>query len=154
MQTRLPWYLNAFYPVFALGVGVVLAPGFSGASGVGRKRMVVLSAATVLALAVAEAKLLWYSREYRSMESSVQGLLLLERERLSKSRVFRKEWQDPEAFVVTVLVGADRQTASDPEDFRRRSVPGDYFVSSDPAPIPGLTKVRSNGWEAIYVRRD
>src|SRR4030095_12398883 len=38
MRTNLPWYINPLYPMFALGVGWLLAYGFSGTQAQSRHR--------------------------------------------------------------------------------------------------------------------
>ena len=51
MRTKLPWYLNAFYPIFALGVAALV---MRAATVVAGRRRVVLAVAAVVALGVAE----------------------------------------------------------------------------------------------------
>jgi hypothetical protein len=65
LQTKLPWYLNAFYPMFALGVGWALAYGFSRVSFPPPHHRWLLIAMILMASTVAEAKLIWYSYHYR-----------------------------------------------------------------------------------------
>ena len=152
MQTRLPWYLNTFYPVFACAVGGMLARAFSRTGGISPGCRVLLGVTTVVALAVAESKLVWYSFEYRDLRTSMQGLVLAEKERLNGSRVFTDEWLDADAFVVSAVVGADRRTAGTTEEFLRTSVPGDYLIRFDRLADPRMVAVRSNGRATLFVR--
>ncbi len=102
MRTKLPWYLNPFYPMFALGVGWILAHAVSAPAL--RRRMLV--AVIVLMCCVAEGKILWYSFNNRSMDGSVQGLLLSESELVRGTRVFRSSWDHADAFVLRGLLDA------------------------------------------------
>ncbi len=154
MQSRLPWYLNAFYPAFALGVGVVLARGFREITVARRARAIILVTVTVVAVAVAEGKLLWYSVEHRDVTSSIQGLLLAEKAQLAGHRVFRDDWQDADSFVASALVGVERRTALDTAGFLRDSAPGDYLIRAGHSSDPRLVLVRSNGRDALFVRPD
>jgi hypothetical protein len=154
MQTRLPWYLNAFYPAFACVVGVILAGAFSRVGRVSRRRSAMLGLTTVLALGVAEGKLVWYSFEYRDLRTSTQGLVLSEKERLLSNRVFNDGWPDADAFVVKAVVGADPLTAHTIEEFLGASVPGDYLIRSDRLTDPRIVPVRSNGRATLFVRRE
>ena len=152
MVTKGPWYLNPFYPVFALGVAWILVHGLSQAADAARgRRGTVLAAIIVSALGVAEGKLLWYSFHHRDLRRSVQGLLLEEKNRLSGHRVFRHQWDRGEIFVLGALVGAEWREAN-LEGFWRESRPGDCLVSSRPVADPALALVRSRGRHSLYCR--
>jgi 4-amino-4-deoxy-L-arabinose transferase-like glycosyltransferase len=150
MVTKLAWYLNPFYPVFAIGIAWLVARGFALAS-VGRARpQTVLACAVVLALTVAEGKLLWYSFHHRDLRRSVQGLLLAEGDALTGHRVFRERWDRGELFVIRGVLGAERGLAVDLDDFMVQSRPGDYLVSSHDLQHPGLAVVQSHGEHRLY----
>jgi 4-amino-4-deoxy-L-arabinose transferase-like glycosyltransferase len=152
MVTKVPWYLNPFYPVFALGVAWVLVDGLSHAADARRgRRGTILAVLIVSAVGVAEGKLLWYSFHHRDLERSVQGLLLEEGNRLKGRRVFRREWDRGEIFVLGALVGAEWREAT-LEGFRRKSRRGDCFVSSHHVADPALVLVRSRGRHSLYCR--
>jgi 4-amino-4-deoxy-L-arabinose transferase-like glycosyltransferase len=154
MRTKLPWYLNTFYPVFALGTAWLLVQGLSPARddrGL-RGRHVVLLSVVIATLAVAETKLLWYSYHYRDLRRSTQGLLLAERGRLHGRRVFCSRRHRGEAFVLGTL-GTDRQFAETLDAFLHLSRSGDYWLASDPVVHPEMTVVRSNGRAWLYCRR-
>ena len=110
MRTKLPWYLNPFYPVFALGIAWLLVKGLSlDWSGSLRRRGVILAAVIVLVLGVAEGKLIWYSYQYRDLGDTAQGMLLQERTRLKDRRVFFDEFGRGDIFVAGGVVGAAHQ---------------------------------------------
>ena len=156
MRTKLPWYLNSFYPVFALGIAWILVRGLSRdwrGTTPGR-RGTILAGVTVLALGVAEGKLLWYSFNYRDLKGSAQGLLLEERTRLKNRRVFFDKWDRAEIFVVGGVVGAERRSAVPLENFRRDSRPGDCLVSAESLADADLVLVRPGRHRALYCRRE
>jgi 4-amino-4-deoxy-L-arabinose transferase-like glycosyltransferase len=154
MRTKVAWYLNPFYPVFALAIGWVLAHGLSQAGEERNRRWrLALALVPALMLGVAEGKLFWYSFHHRDLASSTQGLLLSERERLAGQTVFRDRWARAEIFVIGGLIGANRRLAPGLSEFIRDSKPGDYLVSSRPLDDPALGLVRSNGRHQLYHRR-
>ena len=154
MRTKLPWYLNTFYPVFALGTAWLLMHGLaiSGDGGGQRRRRVLLLSVVVAMLAVAEAKLLWYSYHYRDLRRSTQGLLLAEGGRLHGRRVFCSRRYRSEAFVLASL-GTDRHVAETLEAFLDLSHADDYWLSGNPVVHPDLMLVLSNGSDWLYRRR-
>ena len=153
MRTKVPWYLNPFYPVFALGIAWILARGlsqdWSGSSG---RRQALLGVAIVAALSVAEGKLLWYHSHYRSVNDSTQGLLLQEERRVRHHRVFQARWNRAEIFVVSGVLGAERGSAARVETFWRESRPGDCLISGRHVSDPGLVLVRRGRHNALYCR--
>lgn len=108
MQTRAPWYLNAFYPLFAVLVGLVLARGLVEAQAAGsRNRTMVVAGVVVLALAVAESKSVWRLYRVTNLDHSVQGLLLAHIRDGHGQRVYRDHRDRSEAFVVRALRHAE-----------------------------------------------
>lgn len=152
MRTKLPWYLNPFYPVFALGIALIVARAVSEQSpeSSGRRRFFAL--VMVTALSVAEVKLLWYPSHYRDVNDSAQGLMLQEKERLRNHRVFQAHWDRAEIFVASGVMGAERGSAARVESFRRDSRPGDCLISARRLSDPGLVLVRSGRHHALYCR--
>jgi 4-amino-4-deoxy-L-arabinose transferase-like glycosyltransferase len=153
MRTKLPWYLNPFYPVFALGIASILVRGLmqypGGAWG---RRQVVLGIAIVAALGVAEGKLLWYPSHYRDVNDSVQGLLLQEKDRLRNHGVFQPHWDRAELFVASGVIGVERALAGRGETFWRESRPGDCLISVRRVSDPDLVLIRSNRHHMLYCR--
>jgi 4-amino-4-deoxy-L-arabinose transferase-like glycosyltransferase len=155
MRTKLPWYLNPFYPVFALGIAWLLVEGLSqGWQGSSRRREMFLGIAIVAALGIAEGKLLWYPAHYRDVNDSTQGLMLQERDRLRNHRVFQAHWDRAEIFVASGVIGAERGLAGRVETFRRESQPGDCLISVRHLSDPGLVLVRSSRHHALYCRTE
>jgi 4-amino-4-deoxy-L-arabinose transferase-like glycosyltransferase len=151
MRTNLPWYINPFYPMFALGVGWLLAYGFSGREAPSHHRP-LLAAMVVMAAVLAEGKLLWYSYNYRALERSVQGLLLAEAGRVRGARVFGR-WDRADAIVLKGLVGAKAKAAGDLTEFLQQSEPGDFLVLPAGDDHAGLVQLATHGHYALY-RRD
>ncbi len=154
MSTKVSWYLNPFYPVFALGMAWLLHHAFSQAetAGHGRLRTALLVVALVVALGTAEAKLVWHSYHRRDLQRSVQGMLLAERAQLAGHRVYRSHWDLGEIFVLGGVIGADYRLASGPEDFARESQVGDFLVSALKQDESCLMHIRSVGREHLFRR--
>lgn len=153
MQTKLAWYLNPLYPVFALAVGAALAYGFSRTGVPGHHRR-LLVAMVVMAAVVAQSKLIWYSYEFRSLERSVQGVLIEEADRLRGGRVFKAStWDRAEAFVARGMVGAEHAEVMTVDEFIDVAEPSEYLVLPAPIDHPGLMHVSTVGDYTLYQRR-
>jgi 4-amino-4-deoxy-L-arabinose transferase-like glycosyltransferase len=131
MVTKLAWYLHPFYPVFAIAVGALLAHAWEAAraQGAPRWRRRTLAAVVVLAVGVAEGRMVWYSYHHRSLHGSPQGLLLDQRDSLRGRQVFAARWDRADIFVAEAIVGSRHRLAADLANFLRDSRPGDFFVS-------------------------
>jgi 4-amino-4-deoxy-L-arabinose transferase-like glycosyltransferase len=155
MRTKLPWYLNPFYPVFALGIAWLLVNGLSlDWRGAFRRRGTVLAGVIVLAFGVAEGKLIWYSYAYRDLGDSAQGLMLSERQRLKHNRVFFDEFVRADIFVAGGVVGTDGAAAIPLDAFRRESRPGDCLVSAAHFTDPDMELIRAGRRRSLYCRRE
>ena len=155
MRTKLPWYLNPFYPVFALGIAWLLVSGLSlDWRGALRRRGMILAGFIVLAFGVAEGKLIWYSYAYRDLGDSAQALMLSERHRLKNSRVFFDEFGRADIFVAGAVVGTDRPAAIPLAAFRQESRPGDCIVSAARLTDPDIELVRAGRRRSLYCRRE
>jgi hypothetical protein len=133
MVTKLPWYLNTFYPLFALGIAALLVAAFRyvSQSPDRRTQLVALAVTTLVAFGVAEGKLWAYSYHYRDLQQSAQGLLLEQQDRLVGHRVFRDRL-DRGATFVAGLIGVRLEIAENTTEFLRVSQPGDFFLRSSP----------------------
>jgi 4-amino-4-deoxy-L-arabinose transferase-like glycosyltransferase len=152
MQTKLPWYLNPFYPMFALGVGCALAYGFARSrESPGRRRALI--AMLVLATVVAESKLLYYSYAWRGLDTSAQAVMLLETDRLRGARVFRGAWDRADAFVLEFIVRGERAVTADVDDFVVRGTPDDYLVAEHDLNRRDLERVRRCGRYGLFRKR-
>ena len=153
MQTKMPWYLNPFYPMFALGAGWILSYGISQArnSSVSRRRLLV--GFIVFAACVAEGKLIYYSYKHRALATSAQGILLLERDRLRGATVYRTSWNHADAFVLKAMVRAEPAESNGIDDFARRCKTGDYFLTSRAVERSDLVPVRVAGRFVLLQKR-
>jgi 4-amino-4-deoxy-L-arabinose transferase-like glycosyltransferase len=152
IRTKLSWYLNPFYPAFALLVATAFVHGLTNKETANTTRRFVLAMIVILALGVAESRLIWYSVHRRNLAQSTQGFLLAERETLTGHRVFRTRWDNSEIFVLDALVGAQAREAATPEDFLRDSTPGDYWLARRELEMPELFLVSSEKRQWLYRR--
>lgn len=137
MQTKVPWYLNTFYPVFASVAGLIMASALSVlADGRLRRRMLAAVIVTGVAVSVAESKLLWYSYQRRDLRFSGQSLLLAERERLRGQRIFLESDERAWHFVAEAIVGAIPVHVGNPEE-------GEYVLSTRPCGTDRMELLRS-----------
>jgi 4-amino-4-deoxy-L-arabinose transferase-like glycosyltransferase len=134
MKTKVAWYLNTFYPVFALGVALALARAFTIlALRPPGWRSVTMVAVFTVAFGIAEGKMLWYSWTRRDISLSEQSLVLGERQQLEGRRVFLKRGGSRAThFVAEALAGAKVVTIPDDEAFFRDSGGGDYLLTTMP----------------------
>ena len=130
MQTKMPWYLNPFYPMFALGAGWILNRGISEGRQVVGRRPTILVTVIAVALVVAELKLIYYSFTQRALTTSAQGLVLREAERLRGATVYRTSWNHADALVLKAMVGAKPAQSIGIDDFALNGKAGDYFLTS------------------------
>jgi 4-amino-4-deoxy-L-arabinose transferase-like glycosyltransferase len=153
MRTKVAWYLNPFFPAFALLLGLLLDDALTRASTAAAWRRRTLVAAMLLAFAVAESKLIFYSYARRSLEGSAQGLLLAERDRLRSRRIFRAGWTRSGLFVAEHIVGAQAVEAYGEDDFLERGAPGDYMLMrSASADYTRLACVNANRRYALCTK--
>jgi len=155
MQTKTPWYLNTFYPMFAVGLALSLAPGLASARvSLPRWRAMTTLGAFLLALVLAEGKLIWYSFHYRDLRLSGQSLLLEERYQLRSRRVYMHPLARADWFVAEAVVGAAPQPALDRIGFFNASRSGDYLLGTETCDDPELKLVRTNGRQYLCRRFD
>ena len=156
MRTKNAWYLQPFYPAFALGIAWLLARGLVDPPETHgwRRRRTYLAVVVVMAFLVAEGRLVVYSHAYRDLSRSTQGLLLAERRQLAGHQVFGDRWNYAELFVLRALVGAEHRTAPDADAFLRESGAGSYFMSAHAIDRPELEIVGSNRRYWLYRRQD
>lgn len=151
MRTKVPWYLTPFYPAFALGVGWIIIRGLSHDRYPVRR--FVLACVAIVALAVAEGKLVWHSYYRRDPSRSVQGLLFAEQHRLTGHAVCRDHWSNAEIFVLEALIRSEPRICLDAEAFVHGSGSAEYWVTSPDVRINKLDLVRTDRHEALYRRR-
>ena len=155
MQTKLPWYINSFYPVFALGVGWLLASALAAPvryrSGFTAGHVAAM--ALLLALASVEGRLIWYSHHYRDVNGSIQGVLLAEGVHMNGQRVFGIDWNRADWFVAKAFARAEPVPLSNLDAFWRESQVGDYLVSGTALQDPRISTVRFNSTSLLHRRQ-
>jgi hypothetical protein len=154
IRTKLSWYLNPFYPAFALGIAAIFVHGFRDRSEGYRARRFSLAVLLIVAVCVAEGRLIWYSVHRRNIANSTQGFLLEGKDLLAGHRVFRNRWDNSELFVMEALVRAEPREARTLEGFLAESTVGDYWVTGRHIRVPELMLVRSERRHWLYRRID
>jgi 4-amino-4-deoxy-L-arabinose transferase-like glycosyltransferase len=150
--TKLGWYLNSFYPLFALGVAWALTQAWAAISEAHPRRAVVLGAVTVLALGVAEAKLAWHSYQKLDLRRSAQSLFLDRASEIAGRRVYAAVWPHADRFIVAAT-GGRCETAVDVAAFLAESAPGDYWLG-EAGDQRAVVAVASTGRQTLYRRPD
>lgn len=155
MMTKVSWYLNPFYPIFALIAGVAIANAWP-ADGLRatRWRQRAVIASVLLACGVAESRLLWHSLRNRDMRGSVQELLQVEQPAVAGHTVFRDKWTRADRFVLVAMAGGTAGVAADVDEFLKISAPDDYFVGSVALDDQRLAAIETIGRQALYRRRE
>jgi 4-amino-4-deoxy-L-arabinose transferase-like glycosyltransferase len=148
MRTKLPWYLNPFYPVFALLVGSLMARALAVSASSSRR----LCAVAFVAIAVvAEARLVYYSFHYRDLDLKRQAFLIDETSRLQGHRIYAADWSIADQFVIRAIVGAEPVTTETTESFARIAEDDDYFVASARPDTNGLHMVECGGASCLFA---
>ena len=86
----------------------------------------------LLALAVVEGKLGYYSYTMRDVRQTVQGLLLAERGALAGKRVYQDQWTRADRFVLEHVIGGQASEAEGLDGFVRHGRRGDYVIVPQP----------------------
>jgi 4-amino-4-deoxy-L-arabinose transferase-like glycosyltransferase len=149
--TKLGWYLNSFYPLFALGVGWAIVESWRAAEAHPRRRALV-AATVVVALGVAEGKLAWHSYRLLDLERSAQSLFLAHGPRLANQAVYATAWPHADRFVVRT-VGGHCMIAPGVEAFLAASHPDDLWLGP-PAMDARLVPLATTGRQTLYRRLD
>jgi len=154
MQTKLPWYLNTFYPVFAVGVGaaVVHAARAARAGSGSAWRRYALATVVVLMFGVAETKAIYYSYRYRDIALTDQALMLDQRDRLSGHQLFRVANDRAGIFVARDVVGAVPRYIEQADQFLHQSEPGDFLLSEREVAHPDVELVATMNQFKLYRR--
>jgi 4-amino-4-deoxy-L-arabinose transferase-like glycosyltransferase len=149
MATKLSWYLNPFYPVFALLIGSVLQSAIVRSRTGPLRRRIALVAIIVMAIGTAEGKML-YQAFRRDKDYFLQGLLQRERAALSGRTIFRARWNGAEQFVATRMVEARIGYVDQPDEFVEIGQVGDFLVATPNLSDARLEKVGEMAGEALY----
>jgi 4-amino-4-deoxy-L-arabinose transferase-like glycosyltransferase len=148
--TKLAWYLNSFYPLFALGVAALLVAAWRATQPSRPARATAVLVTAVVACAMAEGKLWWHSYQKLDLARSAQSLLLDQRGALAGQRIYTSEWAHADRFVV-MLVKGHCGTARDVRAFLEESRPGDFWLGSS-AQSPHLEAVATTERQTLYKR--
>ena len=152
MVTKLGWYLNPFYPAFAVAVGWTVVWGLTVLAGhASRWRWRAAVAIVVLAGGLAEGRLLWHSHRKASMHGTAQALILSGVD-TPGVRVFRRAWEHGDRFVLEHIRGG-RAVMGSAADFLASTGPDDRLLSDDESDAGRFVEVRREGRYALYRRR-
>ena len=149
VATKLGWYLNSFYPLFALGVAVVIVAAWRATAPYPR-RAALVAASFAVALVVAEGKLAWHSYRLLDLRRSAQSLFLAHGSAIADRRVYATEWPHADRFVVRT-VGGSCVTAPGVDAFLASGRAGDLWLG-DTDPDPRLVPVATTGRQTLYRR--
>ena len=153
MGTKNAWYLNPFYPAFALAIGWLLSRAFAATAAISsRTRLTAMAVVLATGVSAAEGRLFWYSLHHRDLSLGTQGALLAQSSNLAGHTVFAKRWDNGDWFVLRALVRAEPREVSCVEDFLRDSQPGDFWYSTQRSRDPGLQLVQVKGRHKLYRR--
>jgi hypothetical protein len=148
MQTRLIWYLNPFYPLFALLVGLAVAYGLVIAPAA--PSAAVLASVVVALATTAEARSLWRLYRVTNLDHSVQGLLFDHAPRHAHGRVFRDRLMRSEQFVVEAVIGTGFEVVEGLSGRPQQAEPGDLIVAGENVRVPELRRLGTADGHAVY----
>jgi 4-amino-4-deoxy-L-arabinose transferase-like glycosyltransferase len=150
VATKVAWYLNPFYPVFATAVAWLITTGWRLTHQSHPRRAIAIVATTALTLIVAESRLIWQSYVNRDIADSKQGQLLAHAGDIKGRTVYAPSWDLADAFVV-LAVGGELGTATSGDEFLRISAAGDFWLDAS-------RQLRSSGRGArasyVLITRD
>ncbi len=154
VATKLAWYLNPFYPLFALGVALTCRRAWAFLVGEGqRARARVVVAVVALAAVVAEARLYFRSTRMVDVDRSAQGLLLTHAPAVQGRRVFAAQCPTPERFLARAA-GGRCIVAATAEVFMRNSAAGDLWLDRrEVESVPGTTRLGVNRRASLHRRQ-
>lgn len=149
VATKLGWYLNSFYPLFALAVAWVIVEAWQ-ATAARPRRTALVAASFVVALGVAEGKLAWHSYRLLDLGRSAQSLILAHGPEIASRRVYAREWRHSDRFVVRT-VGGRCVKVPDEDAFLRDSRADDLWLGA-PGLDARLVPVATTGRQTLYRR--
>ena len=153
MQTKLPWYLNTFYPLFALLVALAVTHAIARTRATSPDwRRYALAASVLVAVGIAQTKLLSYSFQYRDLRLSDQGLMLSHADQLKGHRLYRDVFDRSGAFVARQIIGIETIYAPDTAGFVRVAEGGDFLLTKQALDDPALELVSAGGGFNLYRR--
>ena len=126
--TKVAWYLNPFYPMFAVGAAWVITTAWRMTHQSHPRRAAAIVLVTALAVVVAESKLVWQSYVNRDLAGSKQGEFLERADDINGHTVYAASWNLADVFVL-VAVGGKPGTAKGIDEFLATSDDGDFWLS-------------------------
>jgi 4-amino-4-deoxy-L-arabinose transferase-like glycosyltransferase len=152
VATKLTWYLNPFYPLFAMVVATLISLAWSTAVIRGRLvRARVVIGLAVLAVFLAEGKLAWRSYTQLDLGRSAQGLLLTHADAIRGRRVFASVCPVPEAFLAKAA-SSECLPAPDVDAFLRESTSQDLWIGGPDERTPSLVRIGANRGASLHRR--
>ena len=151
VATKLGWYLNSFYPLFALTVAWLIAQAWQ-ATAAQPRRAALVAATFVVALGVAEGKLAWHSYRLLDVQRSAQSLFLANAPAIASRHVYASTWPHADRFVVRT-VGGQCLTAPDVDAFLANSAAGDLWLGP-PGADARLVPIATTGRQTLYRRAE
>jgi 4-amino-4-deoxy-L-arabinose transferase-like glycosyltransferase len=149
VATKLGWYLNSFYPLFALAVAWLVAQAWQ-ATVAQPRRAGLVAAAFVVALGVAESKLAWHSYRLLDVQRSAQSLFLANAPEIASRHVYATSWPHADRFVVR-SVGGQCLIAAGVDGFLAASGAHDFWLG-EPGADERLVPLATTGRQTLYRR--
>ncbi len=154
VTTKLAWYINPVYPLFAMAVATVVHDAWQWLVAHGHgTRARVLVAVVATAVLSAEGKMAWQSYRQLDLDRSAQGLLIGHADLVRGRRVFARACPSPE-WVLARAAGSQCLVADDIERFLTESDPKDLWLDPPGGAHPALTALVGNSRAALYARRE
>jgi hypothetical protein len=149
VATKLGWYLNSFYPLFAIAVAWAVVEAWQSTAAYPR-RAAMVAVSFVVALGVAEGKLAWHSYRLLDVRRSAQSLVLAHAPDIASRQVYATEWPHADRFVVRT-VGGRCVTVPDVAAFLAGSGADDLWLGP-PGLDARLVPVGTTGRQTLYRR--
>ena len=144
--TKVAWYLNPFFPLFAAGVAWLMVRAWEQNRAWRPRHAAAIVSVAALAFTVAESKLAWHSYRDRDIAGSTQELILTHADRISGYHVYAASWDLADVFVLR-SVGGKWGTARDADEFMATSSAGEFWIRA-----PGtMFRRMSNGEVAVVT---
>jgi len=150
VATKLGWYLNSFYPFFALCVAWVIVEAWNATASYPR-RTAMVAVSFVVAVGVAEGKLAWHSYRLLDVRRSAQSLVLAHAAEIETRQVYATAWPHADRFVVR-SVGGRCLVAPDVETFLAVSRTDDFWLGA-PRLDARLVPIATTGRQTLYRRK-
>lgn len=150
ITTKTAWYLNGFYPLFAVLVALAVSAALDRLAPSSRaRRRAAFVMLIVVAAVVAESKLAWRSFRQLDLSRSPQELLLRRGDAMAGATVFAAGCPMPEAFLAQ-RAGASCVEAGTSDAALAQARHGDIWLGAAPVTHPALRLVDANRTAWLY----